>query len=83
VKNIQGISPRIVERRGGGWLAISPSSYDLMIGVVADTEEAARVKFHAAVAEWRLMLNSAREAQSCPRQMTNEPSATLSGFATR
>ena len=54
------ISPRIVQRAGGGWLAFTPPRHELVVGVTADTEDGARVKFQATVAEWRLILESDR-----------------------
>jgi hypothetical protein len=49
-------SPRIVQRRCGGWLALAPEGASLKIGVSADTEEAARDKYKTAVTEWRRTL---------------------------
>ena len=54
-----------------------------MIGVTADTEDAARVKFQAVAAEWQLILNSDRKPQPCPRQTINEPSEKPSDCATK
>lgn len=51
------MSPRITERRCGGWIAFSPSGHGLKIGVTADTEDAAREKFRVTVAEWEKLLS--------------------------
>ena len=71
MQNSQAILPIIMHREAGGWLAAAPPREGLMIGVTADTEDAARVKFQEAVAEWRLILNSGRDARSCLRQTTS------------
>ncbi len=43
--SIQGESPRTIERKCGGWLAVSGASDTLKIGVAAQTEENAVAKF--------------------------------------
>lgn len=50
--------PRIVQRRGGGWLAISGDDQPLKIGVTAESEQAAREKYSTAVSEWQRTLAS-------------------------
>lgn len=49
-------SPRTIARKCGGWLAVSPPSLSLKIGVEADTEEEAVAKFYAAVSRSREIL---------------------------
>lgn len=55
--------PRMVRRRRGGWLALSPAGDSLKIGVVAPTEEQARERFEIATAAWRRTLATAGEHQ--------------------
>ena len=49
--------PRLIERMCGGWLAVSPRGSSLKIGVMGDTEDAARGAFAAAIQQWRTILN--------------------------
>jgi hypothetical protein len=49
-------NPRLVRRNCGGWLALPPRESSLRIGVWADTEEEARLKYRTAVDEWRATL---------------------------
>lgn len=49
-------SPRIIRRKGRGYLAISPIGDRVQIGVTADTEADAVSKFTAAAAQWRALL---------------------------
>lgn len=51
------VIPRMIERRCGGWLAVSPRSCSLKIGVTADSEEEARSEFRTAFVQWREMLD--------------------------
>lgn len=39
------VSPVLIERRCGGWLAITPHGWPLGIGVTGETREAAEKKF--------------------------------------
>lgn len=39
------IGPVLMERRCGGWLAVTPRGWPLGIGVTADTKAAAKEKF--------------------------------------
>jgi len=54
-------SPRIVARKCGGWLAVSPPNSALRIGVTANTQDEAASKFTAAEAEWSLLLGNDAE----------------------
>lgn len=55
---------RLIERKCGGWLAISHRWADIRIGVEADSEDAAREKYLAAVSEWRKMLAADAEKRA-------------------
>ena len=57
-KSVNHIAPRLIERRCGGWLAVSNSTAPLKIGVTADTEEQAREAFGQAVREWEAILRT-------------------------
>jgi hypothetical protein len=47
-----GISPRLIRRECGGWLAVSPPESPLKLGAVGETEAAARAAFEAEVSHW-------------------------------
>ena len=46
------VKPRLIARKSGGWLAVTPRGWPLAVGVRADTEEAARDAFAAALKRW-------------------------------
>lgn len=52
------VSPVVIERRCGGWLAITPRGWPLGIGVTAQTKDEAETKFReelqrfSAIKEW-------------------------------
>lgn len=46
-------TPTLVKRRNGGWLAISPRSEPLKIGVTAGTQSAAAALLAERIAEWK------------------------------
>ena len=48
-ENLAGAAPRLVERRCGGWLAVSERSSPIKIGVTGQTEAEARRNFEAAM----------------------------------
>ena len=50
------IRPRVIQRSCGGWLATSPSSMNLRIGVTAPTESEALNKFVQTLDRWREIL---------------------------
>lgn len=54
-------SPRLVQRKVGGWLAVSGASESLKIGVIAPTEQDARVKFDLTLRAWKHNLNKGSE----------------------
>ena len=45
-------APTLVQRKNGGWLAISAKSEPLKIGVTADTQNAAAALLAKRLAEW-------------------------------
>ena len=45
LKAIYQVEPVLIERRCGGWLAITPHGWPLGIGVTADTKAAAEHAF--------------------------------------
>ncbi len=57
-------SPRTIARKCGGWLAVSPASLSLKIGVEAKTEEEAVAKFFATVERFREILAMDRDPAS-------------------
>ena len=48
----QEVSPHIVPRECGGWLAVTPRGSALQMGVTADTETEVRAKFCESLARW-------------------------------
>lgn len=52
MKNNFDVIPDMIHRKKGDWLAISPLGHNLRIGVVAETEERARVKFCLSLSDW-------------------------------
>ena len=49
--------PRLVERRCGGWLAISGAREAVKVGVTAETEADAVELFDSTIRAWRLALS--------------------------
>lgn len=58
--------PRIIRRRGRGYLAISAVGESLQIGVTADTEEEVVSKFMAVAAQWQALLAGGKESEPSP-----------------
>lgn len=52
------ISPKILPRHCGGWLAVSPERCPIRIGVTAETEAEVREKFAKSMTQWIQNLNS-------------------------
>jgi hypothetical protein len=52
-ETVTALEPRLIERRTGGWLAVSEDESPVRIGVVGATEAEARERFHDALAQWR------------------------------
>jgi hypothetical protein len=52
-ETVTTLEPRLIERRGGGWLAVTEDDSPVRIGVVGDTEADARERFNEALAQWR------------------------------
>lgn len=46
------IEPQLIERRCGGWLAVSPRSVAIRIGATGKSEAEARSNFAALVHAW-------------------------------
>lgn len=46
------LEPQLIERRNGGWLAVTDDDSPVRVGVVGDTEAEARERFRAALARW-------------------------------
>ena len=59
-----GIEPIVVARECGGYLALSPSSYGLKIGVPADTASEARIKFETTLSKSLRIREEARKAET-------------------
>lgn len=58
------VIPDMIHRKRGGWLAISPLGHSLRIGVVAETEERARVKFDRSLSDWVTNLENRKSANN-------------------
>ncbi len=52
-ETITGMEPHLIERRCGGWLAVTDDDSPVRVGVVGDTEDEARERFRDALARWR------------------------------
>lgn len=50
------ISPRLIQRARGGWLAVTPDNARLRLGVTAPTENEAREEFSRAIERWTEIL---------------------------
>jgi hypothetical protein len=57
-RQIDRISPHLIRRTGGGWLAIAPKNAKIANGVAASTEELAREKFSSVFHRWLEILAS-------------------------
>jgi hypothetical protein len=58
-------SPELRRRACGGWLALSPSSTSLQIGVTAETKEEAAEQFQRSYARTLEILGIARDENQC------------------
>jgi hypothetical protein len=47
------LEPQLIERRNGGWLAVTDDDSPVRVGVIGDTEEEATERFREALARWR------------------------------
>ncbi len=56
-----GIPPRLIERAGGGWLAVTPYNAKLCFGVTAQTESQAREEFLLTLERWEETLAADRD----------------------
>ena len=52
------ISPDLIRRTGGGWLAVAPKGAIFSLGVTASTVEEATEKFRFTVARWLEILDA-------------------------
>jgi hypothetical protein len=52
-ETVTTLEPRLIERRNGGWLAVTEDESPVRIGVVGGTEAEARERFHEALTRWR------------------------------
>jgi hypothetical protein len=52
-ETITELEPRLIERRSGGWLAVTDDDSPVRVGVVGDTEDEARERFREALVRWR------------------------------
>jgi hypothetical protein len=52
-EQVTTLEPRLIERRNGGWLAVTEDDSPVRVGVVGDTETEARERFREALARWR------------------------------
>jgi hypothetical protein len=55
------MTPQTIERKCGGWLAVSPAGSALRIAVEATTEAEAVRRFSSAETAWMALLRSAAE----------------------
>lgn len=62
--------PNLIHRRCGGWLAVSPRSEPIKIGVTADTRDDAICMFIASLERWRLI--KADAASTRTNDLTSE-----------
>lgn len=53
-------TPTLTEREHGGWMAVSPDSAAIRIGVLGETEQAATENYSRAFAAWKRLLALAR-----------------------
>lgn len=49
---LYGVKPELIERKCGGWLAVTPRGWPLSIGVTAATNADAKREFEAALDRW-------------------------------
>ena len=52
-ETVTTLEPQLIERRTGGWLAVTDDTSPVQVGVVGDTEDEARERFREALARWR------------------------------
>jgi hypothetical protein len=65
--------PDLIERRGGGWLAISPQNSTLRIGVTGATQQDAIARFSLSIRAWiaTLVEAEAREEKNSQKSKGN------------
>lgn len=58
MNDIGDLAPDLVQRACGGWLAISPISSPIAVGVTAPTAQEAREKFGSVFRRWLEILDT-------------------------
>lgn len=53
----QEIRPRLIQRAGGGWLAVLPSNCGLSVGVDAPSKDEALKRFRSEFSKWLEILS--------------------------
>jgi hypothetical protein len=66
----QSVSPHLLRRESGGWLAISEPGAAIRIAVIGLTAEDARDRFAGELAEWRRLLS---ETEGKPEMDVSSP----------
>jgi hypothetical protein len=56
----------LIERRGGGWLAVSAPGANLRIGVEGESQEQAEQNFVDALARWTAVADEPKETRVLP-----------------
>lgn len=59
------VEPKIVMSVHGEWLATTPITSPLRIGVMGVTEDDARRKFEASLERWKEIYEHQKEKQAC------------------
>lgn len=49
------VAPKLIRRQCGGWLAVSPSTEEVKIGVTGSSEIEAEDRYRVALARWRAL----------------------------
>ena len=58
------VSPNLIRRQCGGWLAVSPSTEGIKIGATGGTEAEAEERYRDALARWRSLDISAANTRA-------------------
>ena len=59
------VTPRLIARNNGDWMAVTPRGWPLALGVCAHDEESAKEKFSAALLRWAAIDTSRLTDQAC------------------
>lgn len=65
-----GPEPKLVQRKCGGWLAVSPCGVPFQIGVTGETEIEAKERFGCALSKWNESLCSLDDDKVASRDTT-------------